>query len=141
MNIKDIMTSKPVLTNPSISLKEAAEKMGKEGIGFLLVGEDDKLQGTLTDRDIVIRAVSQGRDTETTSIGDILTSKILYCHEDQTVEEVARNMSDQQVRRLAVVNAEKRLVGVVSLGDIAQHLSADVAGHILQEVTTERHAA
>lgn len=141
MNIKDIMTSKPVLTNPSISLKEAAEKMGKEGIGFLLVGEDDKLQGTLTDRDIVLRAVSQGRDTETTSIGDILTSKILYCHEDQTVEEVARNMSDQQVRRLAVVDADKRLVGVVSLGDIAQHLSADVAGHILQEVTTERHAA
>lgn len=141
MNIKEIMTSSPVLTNPSTTLKEAAEKMAREDIGFLLVGEEDRLQGTLTDRDIVIRGVSKGKDPESTSIGDILTSKVLYCREDQSADEVAHNMSEQQVRRLPVVNEDKRLVGIVSLGDIAQHLSAEVAGQILQGVTAERHAA
>lgn len=141
MNIKEIMTPSPVLTNPSTTLKEAAEKMAREDIGFLLVGEEDRLQGTLTDRDIVIRGVSKGKDPEGTSIGDILTSKVLYCREDQSAEEVAHNMSEQQVRRLPVVNEDKRLVGIVSLGDIAQHLSPEVAGQILQGVTAERHAA
>jgi len=141
MNIQDIMTSIPVLTRPDISLQEAAAKMAEEDIGFLLIGNDDRLQGTLTDRDIVIRGVSDGRDARNTSVADILTEKVLYCRENQTVEEVARNMSEQQVRRLPVVNEDKQLVGVVSLGDIAQHLSAEVAGQILQDVTAQRSAA
>lgn len=141
MNIKDIMQPSPILKSSSITLKEAAEIMTKEQVGFLLIGDNDQLRGTLTDRDIVIRGVSKGKDINATSVGDILTDKILYCRESQSAEEVAQNMSEQQVRRLPVVDEEKRLVGIVSLGDIAQHLSGDIAGQVLKGVTEERHAA
>lgn len=141
MNIKDIMNSEPETIDPSTTVKDAAAMMGKDGVGFLLVGEGDRLKGTITDRDIVVRAVCKGVDTTKTTVGDILTEKVLYCQEDQDVEDVARNMSEQKVRRMPVVNSEKRLVGVVSIGDLAQHLSKEVVGDVLRNVTSERQAA
>lgn len=141
MKIKDIMNPDTDLVSASTTVKAAAEMMAKEGIGFLPVGEGDKLIGTITDRDIVLRVVSKGKDSSTTTVGEILTDKVLYCKEDQEVEEVARNMCEQQVRRMPVVNADKRLVGVVSIGDMAQHLNKELAGEVLQEVTKETHAA
>ena len=141
MNIKDIMQPSPILKSASITLKEAAEIMANEQVGFLLIGDNDQLRGTLTDRDIVIRGVSKGKNINSTPVEDILTDEILYCRETQSTDEVAQNMSEQQVRRLPVVNDEKRLVGIVSLGDIAQHLSADIAGKVLKGVTEERRAA
>ncbi|WP_273024232.1 CBS domain-containing protein [Rheinheimera sp.] len=135
MNIKDIMTTNPVLIKPSTTIKEAAACMAREGIGFLLAGEDDELKGTLTDRDIVLRAVAAGKDIEGTTVEDILTDDLLYCKEGQDIEEVARNMGEKQVRRLPVVNARKRLVGVVSLGDLAKYLKPEAAGKVLNDIS------
>lgn len=135
MNIKDIMNPQARLVSPETSIHQAAESMREQGIGFLLVGEKDRLKGTLTDRDIVIRVVAEGRDIRNTRVSDILTDKVLYCREDQDASEVARNMSEQQVRRMPVVSDNKRLVGVISIGDLAQHLSAETAGRVLQGVT------
>lgn len=135
MNIKDIMSNNPVLVKPTTSVKDAAAYMTREGIGFLLAGADDELKGTLTDRDIVVRAVATGKDLENTTVADILTDDLLYCREDQGVEEVARNMGEQQIRRLPVVNAQKRLVGVVSLGDIAKHLQPETVGKVLRDIS------
>jgi len=141
MKIKEVMQPSPIVERPSITLKEAAEIMANKHVGFLLFGDDDRLQGTLTDRDIVIRGVSAGMDINNTTVEEILTDEILYCRENQNTDEVAQNMSEQQVRRLPVVDEDKRLVGIISLGDIAQHLSADIAGRVLKGVTEERHAA
>lgn len=135
MNVKDVMNSTVVLINPSTNLKEAAEKMAESGVGFLPVGEDDRLQGTVTDHDIVIRGLSSGKDANSTPIREILTGKLIYCSEDQDVEEAARLMGENQVRRLPVVNADKRLTGIISIGDMAQHLSHSAAGKLLSEVT------
>jgi CBS domain-containing protein len=141
MNIKDIMSTETQLVSRDTSIAAAAERMSRAGVGFLLVGDDDKLRGTLTDRDIVLRVVANHKDPESTTVGEILTDRVLYCRTDQSVDEVARNMSQQQVRRMPVLNADKRLVGVVSIGDIAQHLTADLAGEVLQGVTAEAGAA
>ncbi|MCD1597055.1 CBS domain-containing protein [Rheinheimera aquimaris] len=135
MNIKDIMTTNPVLIKPSTTIKEAAACMARERIGFLLAGEDDELKGTLTDRDIVLRAVAAGKDIESTTVEDILTDDLLYCKEGQDIEEVARNMGEKQVRRLPVVNAQKKLVGVVSLGDLAKYLKPETAGKVLNDIS------
>ncbi len=141
MNIKDIMSTETQLVSRDTSVAAAAETMSRAGVGFLLVGDDDRLRGTLTDRDIVLRVVANHKDPESTTVGEILTDHVLYCRTDQSVDEVARNMSQQQVRRMPVLNADKRLVGVVSIGDIAQHLTADLAGEVLQGVTAEVGAA
>jgi CBS domain-containing protein len=135
MNIKDVMTANPVLVKPSTSVKDAAARMAREGIGFILAGADDELKGTLTDRDIVLRAVADGKDVDNTTVADILTDDLLYCFEEQDVEQVARNMGEKQVRRLPVVNADKRLVGVVSLGDLAKHLRPETAGKVLADIS------
>jgi CBS domain-containing protein len=92
--------------------------MKEFGIGVLPVGEQDRLTGMLTDRDIVIRAISVGRGPET-QIREVMSPEIRFCYEDESVEDVAVRMGDLQVRRLPVVNRQKRLVGIVSLGDVA----------------------
>ncbi|HYD06091.1 MAG TPA: CBS domain-containing protein [Reyranella sp.] len=97
--------------------------MQKFDSGFLPVGENDKLVGMITDRDMAVRAIAFGKGPET-KVREVMTHDVKYCFEDQDLTEVSRNMGEQQVRRLPVVNRDKRLVGVVSLGDVA---SADGA--------------
>ena len=135
MNVKEVMKANASIVTPSMSVREAAEKMSQEQVGFLPVGEDDRLQGTITDRDIVLKAVSQGKDPQSTHIKDVFTSKLVYCSEDQDLDEVARMMGDNQIRRMPVINADKRLVGVISIGDMAQHLSQDTACKVLSQIT------
>ena len=118
MNIIDCMTKTVELANPNMSLKEAAQKMKAGDFGALPVGENDRLIGMVTDRDIAIRAVAEGKDSST-SIRDIMSKKLLYCYEDQDTRDVVTNMADNGVRRLPVLNRDKRLVGIVSLGDVA----------------------
>lgn len=137
MNVQDVMNHNAETVNPSTTLKDAADLMAKENIGFLLIGADDRLKGTLTDRDIVLRAVAKGQNLENTTVGDILTNDVLYCRADQDVDQVALNMSEKKVRRMPVVDENKRLVGVVSIGDMAQHLDKDQVGNILKGVTSE----
>jgi CBS domain-containing protein len=119
MQLKDVMTTKVQLTDPSAKLKEAAISMRDGDFGLLPVGANDRLVGTITDRDITVRAVAEGKDPNTTAVADVMSEGIHYCFEDQAVEDAARLMSEAQVRRLPVLNRDKRLVGIVALGDLA----------------------
>lgn len=141
MNISEIMNPEIEMISADTTLKEAAAKMERENIGFLVVGSEKELNGTLTDRDIVLRAVSKGKDMQTTTVGDILSKQVLCCENSQSVEKVARHMCDEQVRRMPVINSDKQLLGVVSIGDLAQHLKPELVGEVLKGVTEERHAA
>jgi CBS domain-containing protein len=119
MQVSEVMTRKVTIASPSDSLRRAAELMEGIDAGVLLVGENDRLVGMLTDRDITLRAVATGLLPEECTVGEVMSPQVLYVYEDQTVEDAARNMSDLKIRRLPVLNRQKRLVGVVSLGDLA----------------------
>lgn len=105
--------------------------MAQLDIGALPVQDNDRLIGMITDRDIAVRAVAEGKGAEA-SVRDVMTSEIKYCYDDQSVEEVTRNMGEQRIRRLPVMNRDKRLVGILSLGDLAREQdSQDEAGEAL----------
>jgi CBS domain-containing protein len=106
------------VASPEQSIRDAAQLMMKIDAGTVPVGKDQKLVGMLTDRDIAVRAVAKGLGPDT-PVREIMSADVKYCFEDQSIEEVARNMADIQVRRLPVVNRDKRLVGILSLGDLA----------------------
>lgn len=118
MKISEAMTDVVKMTAPTQSIRDAARMMAELDVGALPVAENDRLVGMITDRDIAVRAVASGRGPDT-PIRDVMTQDVKYCFEDQTVEEVAQNMGDIRLRRLPVLNRDKRLVGIVSIGDIA----------------------
>jgi CBS domain-containing protein len=119
MKIRDIMTPTMQIASPDDTLQAAAEKMATANCGALPVGENDRLVGMITDRDIVTRAVADGIDPTECYVGEIMSEGVKYCYEDESLEDLARNMADLQIKRLPVVNHDKRLVGIVSLGDVA----------------------
>jgi CBS domain-containing protein len=119
MKVRDAMTKDVRVASPSQTIREAAQAMLDIDAGVLPVGENDKLLGMITDRDIAVRGVAKGKGPDA-NVREVMTSEVKYCFDDQEVEEVTRNMGDLQVRRLPVVNREKRLVGILSLGDIAK---------------------
>lgn len=133
--IKDVMTKKCEWISPETSVAEAAKLMKKFDCGFLPIGENDKMIGMLTDRDIAIRAVAEGKDPKSTKARDVMTKKIYYCYDDQAVDEVCSNMGEIKVKRLPVVNRDKRLVGVASFGDVAQAAAAEQVGECQQQIT------
>jgi CBS domain-containing protein len=122
MIVKECMTEKVELGNPDMSLFEVAKKMRNGDFGFLPIQKNDRLIGVITDRDITIRGVAEGLDPHKVKAQDIMTNKVLYCFEDQTLEEVAENLGQNKIRRLPVLDRQKRLVGILSLGDLAQSL-------------------
>jgi len=93
--------------------------------GFLPIGKEDKLQGTVTDRDIVIKCVAKGSDPKTAKVQEAMTSDLIYCFEDQDINEVKKTMGDKQVRRMPVLNRDKRLVGVIALADLTKHTNLE----------------
>jgi len=119
MQIKDVMTSNVEVIHPDAMLQDAAKKMRDLDVGSLPVCDGQRLVGTLTDRDIVVRAIAEGRDPTATPVRMAMTSEVIYCFEDQAVEEAAKLMKEEQIRRLPILNRDKRLVGIVSLGDLA----------------------
>lgn len=119
MNINEVMTPNVRVVSPHDTLQFAAQLMEEIDVGLLPVTENEELIGTLTDRDITIRAVAQGLSPEETQVSEVMTSDALYVFEDQSVEEAAQDMSDFQVRRLPVLNRENHLVGIVALADLA----------------------
>lgn len=120
MRVSEAMTREVRVANPGQSIREVAKIMAEIDAGAMPVGEDDRLVGMITDRDIAIRAVGQGKGPDTPVREVMSTEQVLYCYEDEDLDHVAKNMSEQQVRRLPVVSRDKRLVGIVSLGNIAQ---------------------
>ena len=120
MKVRECMTHDVVVANPSQTVVDAARMMSQCDSGVLPVAENDRLVGILTDRDIVIRAIAKGLGNDT-PIRDVMsTDKVLYCFEEDDVSDAAGSMAEQQVRRFPVLNKEKRLVGIISLGDIAK---------------------
>jgi CBS domain-containing protein len=130
MQISEVMCSDVNIANPRQSIREAAQMMAELDAGALPVGENDRLVGMITDRDIAVRAVAAGKGPDT-PVREVMSPDVKYCFMDDEVVEVAHNMADIKVRRLPVLNGEKRLVGIVSLGDIALAEGPESAGHAL----------
>ena len=120
MRVSEAMTREVRVASPGQSIRDVAKIMDEINAGAMPVGENDRLVGMITDRDIAIRAVAQGKGPDTPVRDVMSTEQVLYCYDDEELDHVAKNMSEQQVRRLPVVNREKRLVGIVSLGNLAQ---------------------
>lgn len=134
MRIQEIMSKRVRLMSPDQTVREAAQKMAADDLGFLPVGNDERLVGIITDRDIAVRVVALGRDGQA-RIGDVMTDDVKYCYDDQEVDEVIANMGEIQVRRLPVVSRDKRLVGIVSLADAARKHDPGATGDSLGNVT------
>jgi CBS domain-containing protein len=136
MQLKDIMTPKVEVIVPEATLQEAARKMQQLDIGPLPVCDGDRVVGMLTDRDITVRAVAEGRDPRTTTVRDVMTPDLVYGFEDQDIQDATRLMEQHQIRRLPVLNRAKRLVGMVSLGDLAVRAgNPPLAGEVLEQVS------
>jgi len=130
MRISDCMTRDVRVADPAQTIREAARMMAELDTGILPVGENDRMIGMITDRDIALRAVAEGKGPDT-PVREAMSPEIRYCYEDDDVEDVLRNMAQIQVRRLPVVDADKRLVGIVSIGDLSKNGSGASAGHAL----------
>lgn len=134
MNISEVMSQDVRIASPTDTLQQAAQMMRDIDAGVLPVGENDRLVGMLTDRDITIRAVAEGKAPDTCRVGDVMSPDIRYVYEDESLDDAARTMGELQVRRLPVLNRDKRLVGILSLGDVAL-MEKDSAGEALKEVS------
>ena len=119
MKVADVMTRGGTLTNPHKTLRDVARQMSEQGIGAVPVAENDRLVGMVTDRDIVIRGIAEGRGPDA-EIRSVMTEQVKYCFSDEDVEQVTTSMANLQLRRLPVVNRDKQLVGVLSLSDLAR---------------------
>jgi CBS domain-containing protein len=135
MKVSEVMCRDARLIEANDTVKHAAEIMAQEGLGFLPVQENDRLVGMLTDRDIVIRCLAQGKDGKA-RVRDAMTRDVKYCFEQDDLEDVMENMAEIQVRRLPVLNEDKRLIGVISLADAARMHSPDMVGVALSGVVT-----
>lgn len=118
MKVRDAMTQDVRIASPEQSIREAAATMAEIDAGALPVGDDDRLVGMITDRDIAVRGVAKGKSPDS-PVSEMMTRDVRYCFDDEDMDKVCQNMSDQQIRRIPVVNRDKRLVGILSLGDLA----------------------
>lgn len=135
MKVSDIMTRDVHLLSPDQTIREAARIMADIDAGALPIGENDRLVGMITDRDIVVRAVAQGKSLDT-KVADVMSREMLYCFDTDGIDDAARNMGKAQVRRLPVVNHAKRLVGIISLGDLARNDDPTTIGRTVSRVST-----
>ena len=134
MKVSKAMTREVRTVSPDETIRDAARTMSEIDAGALPVGENDRLVGMITDRDIALRAIGQGKGPDT-AVRDVMSAGIKYCFEDDDTEEVARNLGQQQLRRLPVLNRDKRLVGILALADIAVNAGRDAAGEAITGVS------
>ena len=136
MQVLEIMTPKAECIGPNEPVQQAARRMSELDVGSLPVCDNDRIVGIVTDRDITVRCTSQGDSPGETRVGDVMTPDIVFCFEDQDVDEAAKLMEREQVRRLVVLNRDKRLVGIVSLGDLAVRNKNDqLSGEALEQIS------
>jgi CBS domain-containing protein len=128
------MTRDVQLIEPTQTIRDAAKLMAELDAGIMPVREGDRLVGMITDRDIAVRAVAEGKGPDTL-IREVMTEDVKYCYEDDDTNDVARNMADIQVRRLPVLNQDKRLVGIISLGDLAVSEGSGQAGEAVAGIS------
>lgn len=134
MKVRDAMTQDVQLCTSDDTLRDAAEAMAALDCGLLPVTDNDRLVGMISDRDIAIRGVAMGRGPDS-RIGDVMTADVKYCFEDQELDEVCSNMGDIQVRRLPVLDRNKRLIGIIALGDIARAQRGNGTGVALSRIS------
>jgi len=136
MRVSEVMTRNVECTRPDATLQDAAAKMKSLDVGPLPVCDNDRLVGMVTDRDITVRATAEGDAPTDVRVRDVMTPEVIYCFEDALVSDAARLMQEKQVRRLVVLNRDKRLVGIVSLGDLAVETGDEqLAGETLEAVS------
>ena len=134
MLVKEVMTPKAEWIDPETTLLEAAKRMRDKDIGSLLVGEHDKIIGMVTDRDIACRGIAQDLNPANTPVRKVMSERIFWCFDDQEIENAAHLMENKKVRRLAVMNREKRMVGLLSVDDLA-HRAHALSGEVLDQIT------
>jgi CBS domain-containing protein len=141
MKVKDIMTASVEYVAEDDTVAHAARLMKEDDIGALPVrNEKGKLTGMVTDRDIVLRAIAEGRDVGSTKVSEIMSGGLVWCDTEQTVEQVARLMENRQVRRLLVLDQQNAVAGMVSLGDVAvKCLNRELAGEVVLEISRPGH--
>jgi CBS domain-containing protein len=135
MQVKEVMTENPQVVRPQATLKETAEIMKSLDVGVVPVCDNDRLVGMVTDRDIVIRAEAQGSDPMATEVSQAMTPGVTFCFEEDDLDSAVKLMEEKQIRRLPVLNAQHRLVGILSLGDLAVSGDQRVAGEVLERVS------
>lgn len=138
MKVKDAMHVGVTWAGPYTRISELARLMREEGIGSIPVGENDRLIGMVTDRDIAIKGFGDGRDPATLTARDVMHGPILYCRSEEELDDAVRLMEQHKVRRLPVIDENKRMIGMLSLGDIASASSPSLTGEVTQSVA-EHH--
>jgi CBS domain-containing protein len=142
MKLKQIVTQNPEVISPNAGLMEAAQKMKKSNVGSLPVCDGERLVGMITDRDIAVRGIAENRDPKKTKVREVMSDGVACCFEDQELSEAAELMEALQIRRLPVLNSNKHLIGIVSLGDVAvRSQNGNIAGEILECVSQPKASA
>lgn len=134
MQVSKLMTRDVQLITPTQTIRDAARMMLELDAGALPVQQDDRLVGMITDRDIAVRAVAEGKSPDTL-VREVMSSEVLYCFDDQEIKDIARNMGEVKVRRLPVLNRDKRLVGIVSLGDLALNKEPELTASAVTNIS------
>ena len=137
MLVREILTKDPEVIKPDASICDAAKKMREMDIGMLPVCDGTHLLGAVTDRDLAIRAVAEGRDPNNTQVAAVMSSNVFYCFDDDSLEEAARVMEEMQVRRLPVLDRHKRLVGIIALADLALRSDDEILAEEVLECVSE----
>jgi CBS domain-containing protein len=138
MKVRDAMHKKVEWAQPTDTVQNLARRMREYDIGAIPIGENDRLIGMVTDRDIAVRAVANGRDSSALTARDVMTKGIVYCRDDEDLEDAVRIMEQKQIRRLPVIDDKKRMVGMLSLGDISHAASRQLTGEVVAAVS-EHH--
>lgn len=136
MKVKDVMHKGVEWVAPDTTIYDISIMMKKNDIGAVPVGENDKLVGMVTDRDIAIRAFSKGDSAKAVVAKDVMTAGIIFCTENEELDDAVRLMEDRKIRRLPVINKDKRMVGMLSLGDIAQSASHELSGEVISALAS-----
>lgn len=135
MKVKDVMHTGVEWVSPDTPVADVAKKMREHDVGAIPVGEDDRLIGMVTDRDITIRAVAGDKDISELSAREVMTSGVVYCRDTEDVGDAIRIMESKQIRRLPVIDENKRMVGIIALGDISHSGSRDLAAEVMKAVS------
>jgi len=140
MLVREVMTRGVKTIKPDGTVQEAARLMKDMDVGPLPVCDGHRIVGMVTDRDIAVRSTAEGKDPKAQPVSEVMTADAAWCREDDDVAAAARTMHDRQVRRLLVLNGDNRLVGIVSLGDVATQSDEGTAGHALEGVSEPAQA-
>jgi CBS domain-containing protein len=135
MKVKQAMHEGVQWVDPSMSVKELARLMREHDIGAIPIGENDRLVGMVTDRDIVCRCVAEGMDTKKATARQVMSKGIVFCRDEEELDDAARIMEHKKVRRLPVLNKDKRMIGMLSLGDVSEAGPHDLMGEVMKRVS------